>query len=65
MALHLILGVVAFLTGASTALFIVLVLGIRRGAPIGEPGSRAEVFAHRVLTGLRGCDARDKAEEDR
>ena len=69
MALHLILGVVAFLTGASAALFIVLVLGIRRGdygkRSVGKPGSRTEVLTRRVLTGSRGCDARDNAGESR
>jgi hypothetical protein len=67
MALHLILGTVAFLTGASACLFTALVLGIRQGdhgkRPTGEPGSRAEVLARRVLTGSRGCGSRDNAEE--
>jgi hypothetical protein len=69
MALHLILGVTAFLTGASAALFILLVLGIRRGDHgkrlTGKPGSCPEMLARRVLTGSRGYGARNSAREDR
>jgi hypothetical protein len=69
MALHLILGTVTFLTGASTALFILFVLGIRRGDHgkrlTGKPGSCTEALARRVLTSSRGCDARGNAEEGR
>jgi hypothetical protein len=69
MALDIILGLVAFLTGTSAWLFILLVIGIRRGDHgkrlTGKPGSHAEVLARRVLTGSRGCDARDNAEEGR
>ena len=67
--LHFILGLVAFLTGASAWLFILFVLGIRRGDHgkrlTGKPGSCAEVLTRRVLTGSRGCDARDNAVEGR
>jgi hypothetical protein len=69
MTLHLILGVVAFLTVASAALFILLVLGIRQGDHgkrlTGKPGSCPEMLARRVLSGSRGCDARNSAEEGR
>ena len=67
--LHFILGLAVFLAGASTCLFIVLVLGIRRGDNgkrlSGQPGSYAEVLARRVLTSSRGCAARDYAEDGR
>ena len=53
----------------STYLFILLVLGIRRGdlgkRLTGKPGSCAEQLARRVLTSSRGCDARDNAEDGR
>jgi hypothetical protein len=69
MLLHTILGLTVFLTGASAWLFILLVLGIRRGDHgkrlTGKPGSCAELLARRVLTGSRGCDARDNAEDSR
>jgi hypothetical protein len=69
MTLHLILGVTAFLTGASAALFILLVLGIRQGdhgkRPTDKPSSCPEVLARRVLTGSRDCDPRNNAEEGR
>ena len=67
--LHFILGLVILLAGASACLFIVLVLGIRRGDNgkrlTGQPGSCAEVLARRVLTSSRGCGARDDAEDGR
>jgi hypothetical protein len=69
MLLHTILGLSAFLTGASALLFILLVLGIRRGDHgkrlTGKPGSRAELLARRVLTSSRGCDVRDNAGDGR
>jgi hypothetical protein len=69
MLLHFIFGLVALLTGASACLFILFVLGIRRGDHgkrlTGKPGSRTEVLARRVLTGSRGCDARNNEGEDR
>ena len=68
MLLHLILGLVALLSGACTGLFALLVIGIRRGDHskrlTGQPDGRAEVLARGVLTGSRGCDPRD-AEESR
>ena len=67
--LHIILALVALLAGASAWLFILLVLGIRRGDQgkrlTGKPGSCAELLARRVLTSSRGCDARDNAEDGR
>jgi hypothetical protein len=69
MLLHVILGLVALLTCASAWLFVLLVLGIRRGDHgkrlTGKPGSCAEVLARHVLTGSRGCDARGNAEDGR
>ena len=67
--LPFILGVAVFLAGAFACLFIVLVLGIRRGDNgkrlTGQPGSYAEALARRVLTTSRGCGARDDAEDGR
>jgi hypothetical protein len=67
MFLHLIFGVVAMLVGASVAVLALFVLGIRRGDRgkrlTGQPGSRSEMLARRVLTGSRGCASRDNAEE--
>jgi hypothetical protein len=67
--LHFILGLAGFLAGASACLFIVLVLGIRRGDNgkrlTGQPGNCAEALARRVLTTSRGCGARDDAEDGR
>jgi hypothetical protein len=64
---YLILGVVALLTGASAAVMTLLILGVRRGDRAkrltGQPGSRTEMLAQRVLTGSRGCDPRDHAEK--
>ena len=63
--LLIILALVGLLAGASAWLFILLVLGIRRGdhgkRMTGKPGSCAEVLARRVLTSSRGCDVRDNA----
>jgi len=67
--LPFILGLVVFLAGASACLFIVFVLGIRRGDNgkrlTGQPGSCTEALARRVLTSSRGCGARDDAEDGR
>jgi hypothetical protein len=67
MLLHVILGVVALLTGASATVLALLILGVRRddrGKRLtGQPGSRSEMLSRRVLTGSRGCDSRDHAEE--
>ena len=67
MFLHLILGAVALLTGASATVLALLILGVRRGDRgkrlTGQPGSRSEMLSQRVLTGSRGCDSRDHAEE--
>jgi hypothetical protein len=67
MFLHFILGVVALLAGASATVLALLVLGVRRGDRgkrlTGQPASRTEMLSQRVLTGSRGCDSRDHAEE--
>jgi hypothetical protein len=67
--LLIILVLVGLLAGASACLFILLVLGIRRGDHgkrlSGKPGSRAELLARRVLTSSRGCDVRDNAGDGR
>ena len=67
MFLHLTLGTVALLTGASATVMTLLILGVRRGDQAkrltGQPGSRTEILAQRVLTGSRGCDPRDHAEK--
>jgi len=69
MMLHFLLGLVVFLAGASACLFILFVLGIRRGDSgkrlTGQPGSRAEALARWVLTSSRGCGPRDDAEDGR
>ena len=53
MFLHFILGLVAMLTGAFTTVLVLLILGIRRGDRekrlTGQPRSRSEVLAQRVL----------------
>jgi hypothetical protein len=65
--LHVILGAVALLTGASATIMAVLILGVRRGDRgkrlTGQPQGRSEMLSRRVLTGSRGCDSRDHAEE--
>lgn len=67
MFMHVILGVVALLTGASATVLALLILGVRRGDRgkrlTGQPGSRSEMLSQRMLTGSRGCDFRDHAEE--
>lgn len=69
MLLHCILGIAAFLAGAFTAALILAIIGIRRGDRgkrlTGKPGSCAEVFARRLLTGSRGCCSREEAEAGR
>ena len=66
MFLHVILGSVALLPGASATVLTLIILGVRRGDRgkrlTGQPGSRAEMLSRRVLTGSRGCDSRDHAE---
>ena len=63
MFLHFVLGAVAILTGAFAGVLTLLILGIRRGDReqrlTGQPGSRSEALAQRVLTGSRGCDPRN------
>lgn len=67
MLLHLILGSAAVLTAAFTGGLLLAVIGIRRGDRgrrlTGQPDSRSEAFARRMLTGSRGCDPCDEAEE--
>jgi len=67
MLLHLILGSAALMAGAFTAGLLLAVIGIRRGDRgkrlTGQPASRSEVFARRMLTGSRGCGPRGNAED--
>ena len=67
MLLHVILGVVALLTGASATVLALLILGVRRGDRgkrlTGQPQGRSEMLSQRVLTGSRGCDSRNHAEK--
>ena len=67
MFLHVILGAVALLAGASATVLALLILGVRRGDRgkrlTGQPRGRSEKLSQRVLTGSRGCDSRDHAEE--
>ena len=69
MFLHVILGVVALLTGASTTVLALLILGVRRGDRgkrlTGQPRGRSEMLSQRVLTGSRGCHSRDHTGEGR
>ena len=69
MLLHLILGSAALMAGIFTGALLLAVIGIRRGDHgkrlTGAPASRTEAFARRMLTGSRGCDPRDHAEEGR
>ena len=64
---HFILGAVALLAGASATVLALLILGVRRGDRgkrlTGQPRGRSEMLSRRVLTGSRGCDSRDNAEE--
>lgn len=67
MFLHVILGAVIFLVGASATVLTLLILGVRRGDRgkrlTGQPRGRTEMLSRRVLTGSRGCDPCDNAEE--
>jgi len=67
MILHVILGAVALLTGASATALALLSLGVRRGDRgkrlTGQPRGRSEMLSQRVLTGSRGCDSRNHTEE--
>ena len=67
MFLHVILGAVALLTGASATVMALLILGVRQGDRgkrlTGQPRGRSEMLSQRVLTGSRGCESRDHAEK--
>jgi hypothetical protein len=69
MLVHCTLGIAAFLAGAFATVLILAVIGIRQGDRgkrlTGNPGSRAEAFARRLLTGPRGGDSREDAEAGR
>lgn len=62
---HLILGSAALIGGALAGGLLLAVIGIRRGDKharlTGRPGTAAERFARRMLTGSRGCDRDDAA----
>jgi hypothetical protein len=67
--LHLILGSAAPMAGMFTGGLLLAIIGIRRSDRgkrlTGTPASRTEAFARHMLTGSRGCDPRDDAEEGR
>jgi hypothetical protein len=67
MLLHFILGSAAVLAGAFTGGLLLAIIGIRRGDRgkrlTGQPASRTEAFARWMLTGSRGCGARDDDAE--
>jgi hypothetical protein len=69
MFLHVILGAVASLAGASATVMALLIVGIRRGDRgkrlTGQPRSRAEMLSQKVLAGSRGCHSRDDEQEGR
>jgi hypothetical protein len=69
MLLHLIFGSAALMAGLFTGGLLLVIVGIRRGDRgkrlYGKPVGRTEAFARRMLTGSRGCDPRDDAEEGR
>jgi hypothetical protein len=66
MDLHVILGATAFLAVAFAAGLGLVIVGIHRGDRgkrlVGEPGSRAELIARRMLTGSLRCGSPDDAE---
>lgn len=58
-----ILVVAAVLAGATTVIFSVLIIGIRRGDRShlsNSPRSGSEAFARRVLVGVRYCRGSNK-----
>jgi hypothetical protein len=67
MFLHVILGAVVFVAGASATVLALLILDARRGDRgkrlTGQPRGRSEMLSQQVLAGSRGCDSRDHAEE--
>lgn len=67
MVAYLILASVIFMSGASAASLLVVIIGIRRGDHgkrlTGSAASNSEAFARRLLTGSRGCDFPDDAGE--
>ena len=67
MLLHLILGSAVLMASAFTGSLLLVIIGIRRGDSgkrlTGQPGSRTEAFARRMLTGSRGCDPSNDAED--
>jgi hypothetical protein len=69
MLLHLILGSAALMAGAFTGGLLLVIVGIQRGDHgkrlTGQPGSRSEAFARRLLTGSRDCDPRHDVEGGR
>jgi hypothetical protein len=69
MLLHLILSSATLMTGAFTGGLLLAIVGIQRGDHgkrlTGQPGSRSETFARRLLTGSRGCGPRDDADGGR
>ena len=67
MVTYLILASVIFMSGASAASLLVIIIGIHRGDHgkrlTGPAASNSEAFARRLLTGSRGYDFPDDAGE--
>jgi hypothetical protein len=67
MMLHLILGSAALMAGTFTGCLLLAIIGIRRGDRgkrlTGQPRSYTEAFARRMLTGSRGCDPHNDADD--
>lgn len=67
MLLYLILGSVAVLGATFAGGLVLVIVGIQRGDHgkrlTGRPVGRTEVLARRILTGSRGYNPRDNAED--
>jgi hypothetical protein len=67
MAAYLILASVIFISGASAASLLVVIIGIHRGDHgkrlTGPTASNSEAFTRRLLTGSRGYDLPDDVGE--
>ena len=69
MLLHLILGSAGLMAATFTTGLLLVIVGIQRGDHgkrlTGRPVGCTEALARRMLTGSRGCDARDDAKDGR
>lgn len=67
MLLHLILGSAALMAGLFAGGLLLAIVGIQRGDRgkrlTGPPAGRTEALARWMLTGSRGCDSSDNAED--